>query len=112
MTLNELVERCLEQAKKLGWAGIEPVPIPEQIALIHSEASEALESWRNKEPQSWSHPDKNGIAKPEGLASEYADIIIRIGHYCGALGIDLEYEVKRKLAYNMTRGFRHGGKLA
>lgn len=109
MTLKELQVRCFQQAKDLGWTDKE-VPIPEQIALIHSEASEALEAWRNKEPLSWTAAYPNN--KPEGLASEYADVIIRIGHYAELLGIDLEYEVERKLQYNMTRGYRHGGKLA
>jgi len=107
VTLTELVERCFEQAKEKGWVQKDGVPIPEQIALLHSEVSEAFESWRNKEPLSWV---KDG--KPEGLASEYADVVIRIGHYCKALGIDLEEEVIRKLEYNKTRPYRHGGKAA
>jgi NTP pyrophosphatase (non-canonical NTP hydrolase) len=111
MTLLELQVRCMQQAKDLGWTD-NPIPIPEQIALIHSEASEALEAYRNKEPLSWERRDTNDQLKPEGLASEYADILIRIGHYAHALGIDLTYEVERKLKYNMTRGYRHGGKLA
>ncbi len=111
MTLKELQVRCFQQAKELGWTDKE-VPVPEQIALIHSEVSEALESWRNREPLSWEHQDAKGQMKPEGLASEYADVIIRIGHYAELLGIDLEYEIERKLQYNMTRGHRHGGKQA
>src|SRR5437868_4195189 len=111
MTLKELQQRCFEQAKELGWAE-KPIPVPEQIALIHSEASEALESWRDNEPVSWEAKDKNGEMKPLGIASEYADILIRVGHYAVLLGIDLEYEVVRKLKYNTTRGHRHGGKRA
>ena len=110
MTLEELVKISYEQAKKSGWG--DP-PIVEQIALIHSEASEALEAFRNHEPLSWIRPaddDEGKPGKPEGVASEYADILIRIGHYCGALGIDLEAEVLKKLSYNSTRPFRHGGK--
>jgi NTP pyrophosphatase (non-canonical NTP hydrolase) len=110
MTLQELQTLCKKQADELSWNERE-IPVPEQIALIHSEASEALEAWRNKEPWSWERRDTNGALKPEGLASEYADILIRVGHYATLLGIDLEYEVERKLKYNMTRGYRHDGKL-
>lgn len=107
MEIKAMQKRCFDQAVALGWTE-KPVPVPEQIALVHSEASEALESWRNKEPMSWI--DENG--KPQGIGSEFADIIIRLGHYAELNGVDLETEILRKLDYNMTRGYRHGGKLA
>jgi len=107
MTIKDLVEQSYEQAKKSGWLERD-VPVPEMIALIHSEASEALECYRNMEPTTWT----DGHEKPQGIASEFADILIRIGHYSGLLGIDLDAEVKRKLEYNATRPHRHGGKLA
>jgi NTP pyrophosphatase (non-canonical NTP hydrolase) len=50
--------------------------------------------------------------KPEGVAAEFADVLIRIGDFCGGFGIDLERAVREKLAYNRTRPHRHGGKLA
>jgi NTP pyrophosphatase (non-canonical NTP hydrolase) len=110
MTLEEMQKECYSNAVKLGWTE-RPVPIPEMIALIHSEASEALESYRNNEPIS--HEGYNGgdMLKPLGIASEFADILIRIGHYAELLNIDLDYEVRRKLDYNLNRPYRHGGKL-
>lgn len=108
MTLKDFQKRCYQQAVDKGWAGPEhPVSIPEQVALICSEACEALESYRSGEPLSFIS-DKG---KPEGVGIEYADAVIRIGHYMEALGLDLETEIIKKLDYNQTRPYRHGGKL-
>lgn len=106
MTLQQMQERCMSNAVKLGWAEKE-VPIPEMIALIHSEVSEALECYRNKEELSYTSSE----GKPLGLATEFADVLIRIGHYAELLKIDLDYEVDRKLTYNLGRAWRHGGKV-
>ena len=99
-------DRVVAYAKAKGWMDKE-VPVPEQVALIHSEISEALESWRNKEPVLWMDGPK-----PCGLASEYADAAIRLYHYAHLNGFDLDEEIARKMNYNETRPYRHGGKLA
>ena len=52
----------------------------------------------------------SGNGKPEGVASELADTVIRIADMCGALGIDLEAAIVAKVAYNAGRPYRHGGK--
>ena len=106
MTITEMVDRCYQQAQEKGWND-RAIPVPEMIALLHSEASEALEEYREGMPLSYS---KHG--KPMGVGSEFADILIRIGHYSKLLGIDLEHEVQRKLLFNATREYRHGNKLA
>ena len=67
------------------------------IALIHSEVSEALEGMR--------HNDKDNFAE------ELADTIIRVLDLGNGLGLDLGYEVFRKLEINKGRGKRHGGKV-
>lgn len=48
--------------------------------------------------------------KPEGVGSEAADVLIRLLDECDRQGIDLQFEFDRKLAYNATRGHKHGGK--
>lgn len=77
------------------------------IALIMSELAEALEAIRSGHPmnESW---EENG--KPEGVGSEFADAIVRIADQCGRAGIDLNAELVRKMRYNTTRPWRHGGK--
>lgn len=51
-----------------------------------------------------------GIAKPEGVPVELADAAIRLLDNCENAGIDLGYEIRRKMRYNETRAFRHGGR--
>lgn len=46
--------------------------------------------------------------KPEGVAVELADAVIRIADLCGHLGIDLEAAIALKMDYNETRPFKHG----
>lgn len=110
MTIREMQDQCYQQAVKSGWAGpaAREVPFLEAMALVHSEVSEAVEAWREGQAVSWT--DDQG--KPQGIASEFADILIRLGHYAALFGVDLQAEVIRKLAFNATREYRHGGKRA
>jgi NTP pyrophosphatase (non-canonical NTP hydrolase) len=83
----------------------------ECLMLIVSEAAEALEDYRqNGLEGEWLRVREDG--KPEGIASELADIIIRVGDLSQALGIDIDQVVADKMKYNATRPFRHGGKRA
>lgn len=118
MTINEMVEQAHENAKSKGWWNSQRLhggtlcpneveeTIPEKLALIHAEVSEALEDYREDKLQG--SVDVTG--QPVGLPSELADILIRVADLAGALRIDLEAEVKAKIAYNATRPHRHGGK--
>ncbi len=76
-----------------------------QIALMHSELSEALEALRDEQLEMF--VSFNG-QKPEGMVVELADCIIRIADTCGALGLDLEQAIVEKMAYNQTRSHKHG----
>lgn len=102
---------------------------PEEVALIHSEVSEALEEDRRGRPAIWysvkgtdeifrlpiaangTDPEDLVLRKPEGAAVEFADAIVRIGdsskaRFKGRLGEALI----RKIRYNFTRPYLHGRK--
>lgn len=48
--------------------------------------------------------------KPEGIATEMVDCLIRILDWCGKEGVDVEAVLAQKHEYNRTRPYRHGGK--
>ena len=101
-TLNERADEINKINRANGWEVLTPEDwsdarrVPTVLALIHSEVSEALEGFR--------HDDKANFAE------ELADILIRVLDCSGGLGIDLDNEVRKKLAKNRERGFKHGGK--
>lgn len=104
INLNELAKDVHNNAVEHGWWETDR-GFGEVIALCHSELSEALEEYRNGKPFVYAMD-----GKPEGIAVELADCIIRILDYCGKEGIDIEEILKDKHEYNKTRPYRHGGK--
>lgn len=108
MEIKTLVTKAHENAVKHGfWEP--PLPFGTAIALIHSELSEALEEERNGNPDIWFACNES--RKPEGVAVELADAVIRIADLCGHLGIDLEEVIEIKMAYNEGRPYKHGKKF-
>lgn len=110
LTIAELIERAHANATAKGWWSHER-SFGDQIALMHSELSEALEEHRNHHglDSIYYHETPQG-PKPEGVASELADVLIRIFDTCGRYGIPLEQALREKMDYNENRPYRHGGK--
>jgi NTP pyrophosphatase (non-canonical NTP hydrolase) len=117
MNLAEMAEEVEQVNREHGWYDDERT-FGDLVALLHSEVSEALEAYRK-----WGLDDatasgsayvldgfKTVQPKPEGVGSEFADTLIRLLDMSKRYGIDLEAEYRRKVEYNRTRGYRHGGK--
>lgn len=107
LTLKDMQKEAYRNSAEHGFHDDFPESnTPLRLMLIVSELSEALEEHRAGTPMLY-FSDKG---KPEGVAPEIADAVIRLGDLAETLGIDLQREVVRKMNYNRTRPFKHGGK--
>ena len=82
-----------------------------KVALIMTEAAEAIEDARVTPPDElclWK-VEENG--KPVGFPTEIADVVIRCMDLAEKMGFSLEMLIAAKTDYNRTRARKHG-KLA
>jgi NTP pyrophosphatase (non-canonical NTP hydrolase) len=93
--LNELAKEIkawrVRKGFKTNWNNM-----PEKLMLTVTELSEAMEAYR--------HDDRKNFAE------EVADTFIRLLDICGSIGLDIESEIKNKMAINEKRPFKHGKK--
>lgn len=126
--LNDLAAAIYDNARDRGfWDGERN--FAEMLMLVTSELAEALEEHRAGRPPVWYRhrqpcavqsdglpipADELGpcsgapVCKPEGVAVELADALIRILDTMHSLGVDIDAVVADKMAYNATRPFKHG----
>lgn len=96
MTVNEFAKEVHENAVAHGWW---------ETARSFPEAVCEFEGACDKD-------EKTGTCKPEGVAVELCDAIIRILDYLAYMGVDVEAVLMAKHEYNKGREYRHGGKRA
>lgn len=127
LVLGTMTDEVDEVNRANGWYDSDRRPA-EGLALIHSEVSEWLEALR-----------ADGIGDttvycgqhlpdylPDDVRATYSaesctcagkagrlpkPVLIRLLDECDRQGIDLGAEYRRKIAFNRTRGHRHGGKV-
>jgi len=95
MEIKEFCEQAHNAAIKKGFWH-DGRPISELLMLIVSELGEAYEADRNEDEKNFNE--------------EIADCFIRLGDLVGALDIDIEKEIKKKMKYNEARKYKHGKK--
>lgn len=108
LTINEMARASHENSKAKGFweMGVENRNRGELICLMHSELSELLEAIRKKDAQPSEH-----CPEITAEAEELADVLIRVGDYAHAFGVDLERAVRAKTAFNSTRPYKHSKKF-
>jgi len=126
MTIKKLQDTAFANALKHGFHHKDQ-NFGEQLMLIVSELSEALEADRignrfNKSNSEFLEKYANNktteseeicsavfrVKVKDRVEDELADAMIRIADLAGYLGIDLETHIKAKMRYNETRPEKHG----
>ena len=105
MSVAQLQEKIHRTAVEHGWWD-QDRSIGEVLILAVTELAQAMEAYRDGNPLS---EKIDGYTKVE---EELVDTIIRILDLAGGMGYDIENALRAKMAYNETRAYRHGGKLA
>jgi len=110
ITIKDICERAHNTAVCKGWYDGEH-NVPEKLALVHSEVSEALEEFRAGHAMTHIYY-RASDGKPEGVPVELADIIIRVCDLAKKHEIDLDAAIEMKMQFNSDRPYRHGNKVA
>jgi NTP pyrophosphatase (non-canonical NTP hydrolase) len=123
LRINEWCHEINQWAESKGWNEDlmnGKTTFGDLCALFHSEISEAYEEYRNNHGiqevyftrvRNTGDPSLGDyFMKPEGIGIELADLLIRVFHFAGFHGLDLNALIEQKMAYNQKRPYRHGGK--
>lgn len=112
--LDSMVREVRELNRDKGWYE-EDRSVGDMVALLHAEVSEMLEAYRegkfaDQTVLTQKNDGKPAVLKPEGFKVEAADVFIRLLDMCARYDIDLWAEFRKKMEYNWTRPYKHGGK--
>ncbi len=105
MSVGQMQQAIHRTAVEHGWWDRER-SIGEVLMLAVTELAEAMEAHRDGNPAS---EKIGGFSRVE---EELADTIIRVLDLAGGMEYDIENALRAKMAYNKTRTYRHGGKVA
>ena len=88
---NDIAKWREKKGFKTSWKNM-----PEKLMLVVTEASEAMEAYREDDRKSFE--------------AEIADTFIRLLDICGSVGIDIEHQIEKKMEINKSRPYKHGKK--
>jgi hypothetical protein len=101
-------DKVVDACRAAGGVALEGVAMKmidgQQIALMHSELSEALEGSRK-------NLQDDHLPEFSMMEAELADVVIRIMDHAGAFSLRVGEAIVAKMAYNAGREPMHGGKL-
>lgn len=97
-----------EECEAAGWDPRKTNTFAEEVAHLHEEVSEAFREWRLHRDTRTRYRAHD--RKPEGVPSEFADVVIGLAYLAELHGFDLFAAVDEKHRYNLTRSYAREGR--
>lgn len=99
---RSLQRRLYDECRAANWDPFLVNEFGEEIAHLHEEVSEAFRMWRLRKDFSVTVDAKG---KPQGVPSEFADVLIGLFYLAELHGFDLMAALEEKHRYNLTRDY-------